>query len=292
MRKRGLKQLVAPWLFIMPFILLFVVFTAFPLLFSLYLSFLEWNPVAGLDAMRYVGLDNYRLAMDDPWFWKSVYNTLWLGLVSGISQHLIAIPVAYCLVAMFKGAARHIFTAVLFVPFITSTVAVSLIFYTIFSAQGVMNEWLLALSGAPVIGYFFSWVPDALPIRWLSKSDLIKPTIAFVVIWKYTGFNIVIYSAGFLTVSKDLYDAAKVDGCNRWQQFWHVALPVIRPFVFFAVTLSIIGGMQLFEEPYVLTAGLSGGVSQAGLTTSYYLCLLYTSPSPRDQRGSRMPSSA
>jgi len=195
-------------------------------------------------------------------------------LVSGISQHLIAIPVAYCLVRTFKGAMRHVYTATLFIPFITSTVAISLIFFTIFSKNGILNEWLLALSELPVLGWFFSWVPEALPIRWLSDADLIKPTIAFVVIWKYTGFNIVIYSVGFLTVPNSLYDAAKVDGCSGWQQLWHVALPVIRPFIFFAVTLSIIGGFQLFEEPYVLTAGNSGGVSQQGLTTSYYLYLV------------------
>lgn len=274
-RKRAFRRGLMPWLFISPYLILFVVFTAFPLIFSVYLSFQEWNPVTGLSGMRFVGLANYTQAITDPWLWKSLYNTVWLALATGIPQHLIAIPVAYLLVAAFQGAFRHLYTATMFIPFITSTVAISLIFYTIYSANnGILNQWLLALSGVPVIGIVFAWVPEAMPIRWLGSADLLKPAIAMVVIWKYTGFNIVIYSAGFLTVSKDLYDAAKVDGCNGWQQFWYVALPMIRPFIFFALTLTIIGNLQLFEEPFILTAGDSGGVSQAGLTAAYYLYLV------------------
>ncbi|MDD7909279.1 sugar ABC transporter permease [Pseudovibrio exalbescens] len=269
------KKRLMPWLFISPFIILFMVFTLFPLLFSIYLSFQEWNPVAGLSSMEYVGLYNYQLALTDPWLWKSLYNTVWLAVVSGIPQHLLAIPVAYMLVSAVRGRLRHLYTATMFIPFITSTVAVALIFFSIYSTNaGILNQWLLALSNLPVLSWFFSWVQDAMPIRWLTSSDLLKPSIAMVVIWKYTGFNIVVYSAGFLTVSRDLYDAAKVDGCSRWQQFWHVALPMIRPFIFFAVTLTIIGNLQLFEEPYVLTQGESGGVAQSGLTASYYLYLV------------------
>lgn len=274
-RKRALREAMMPWLFISPYLILFVVFTAFPLLFSVYLSFQEWNPVTGLSGMRFVGLANYAQAITDPWLWKSLYNTVWLAIATGIPQHVIAIPIAYLLVTAFRGAFRHFYTATMFIPFITSTVAISLIFFTIYSANnGILNQWLLALSGVPVIGVLFAWVPEAMPIRWLGSADLLKPAIAMVVIWKYTGFNIVIYSAGFLTVSKDLYDAAKVDGCNGWQQFWYVALPMIRPFIFFALTLTIIGNLQLFEEPFILTAGDSGGVSQAGLTASYYLYLV------------------
>ncbi|GHB42988.1 cytochrome c biogenesis protein [Pseudovibrio japonicus] len=272
---KSLKKRLIPWLFISPFIILFLTFTLFPMLFSVYLSVHEWNPVAGLSSMEYVGLANYQLTLTDPWLWQSLYNTVWLAVVSGVPQHLLAIPVAYLLVTGLRGGLRHFYTAFMFIPYITSTVAVSLIFFSIYSANsGILNQMLLGLSDMPVFSWFFSWVPDVMPIRWLTSSDLLKPSIAMVVIWKYTGFNIVVYSAGFLTVSRDLYDAARVDGCNRWQQFWHVALPMIRPFVFFAVTLTIIGNLQLFEEPFVLTQAQSGGVAQAGLTASYYLYLV------------------
>ncbi len=224
--------------------------------------------------MKFNGIKNYTLAITDPWFWKSVYNTVWLALVSGIPQHLIAIPTAYLLVTAVKRM-RNIYSAILFVPFITSTVAVSLIFYSIYSSNtGLLNQTLLGLSNLPVIGYLFGWVPDLMPIKWLESSHYLKASIAIVVIWKYTGFNIVIYSAGFLTVSRDLYDAAHVDGANAWQRFWHIGIPMIRPFIFFAVTMTIIGNLQLFEEPYILTLGETGGAGQAGLTTSYYLYLI------------------
>lgn len=243
-------------------------------MFSVYLSFHEWNPVGGLERINFNGIKNYQLALTDPWFWKSVYNTFWLAIVSGVPQHLIAIPVAYLLVSAIMRL-RNFYTAVLFVPFITSTVAVSLIFYSIYSSNtGLLNQTLLGLSASSFWGPLFSWVPDVMPIKWLESSQYIKTSISLVVIWKYTGFNIVIYSAGFLTVSKDLYDAAKVDGANAWQRFWHVALPMIRPFIFFGVTMTIIGNLQLFEEPYILTLGETGGAGQAGLTTSYYLYLI------------------
>ncbi|WP_082733912.1 carbohydrate ABC transporter permease [Polycladidibacter hongkongensis] len=274
-RGRRLFNSLQPWLFISPFIIIFCLFTLFPLTFSVYLSFQEWNPVTGLSGMNYVGVQNYVEAYDDPWLWKSLYNTFWLAIVSGVPQHLIAVPVAYLLVYAVRSSLRHVLTATMFIPFITSTVAVALIFYSIYSANtGILNQMLLGASKLPLIGALFAWVPDVMPIKWLTKSDLIKPAIAAVVIWKYTGFNIVIYSAGFVTVPQDVYDAAKVDGCNRLQQFWHVALPMIRPFIFFAMTLTIIGNLQLFEEPFILTSGDTGGVGQAGLTTSYYLYLV------------------
>ncbi len=264
-----------PWLFISPFLILFLTFTAFPLAFSIYLSFQAWNPLAGLEAMSFVGFENYLIVLEDPWLWKAVYNTIWLALAASIPQHVIAIPAAYLLVTAVHGALRHGYTATMFIPYITSTVAVSLIFYTIYAAQaGILNQGLIALADLPVLGALFAWVPEVMPLRWLEDSSLIKPAIAFVVAWKYTGFNIVIYAAGFLTVPKSMYDAAEVDGCSAFEKFWHVALPMIRPFAFFAVTLSIIGSLQLFEEPFVLTMGDSGGVGQSGLTISYYLYLV------------------
>ncbi|WP_206597494.1 carbohydrate ABC transporter permease [Polycladidibacter stylochi] len=225
--------------------------------------------------MQFVGLQNYITALDDPWFWKSLYNTLWLAIVSGVPQHILAIPTAYILVATLRPMLRHIISATLFIPFITSTVAVSMIFYSIYSANtGILNQILVGLAQVPIIGWLFSWAPDAMPIQWLTRSDLLKPAISAVVIWKYTGFNILVYSAGFMTVPNQLYDAAKVDGCNRFQLFWHIALPMIRPFIFFALTLTIIGNLQLFEEPFILTTGDSGGIAQSGLTTTYYLYLV------------------
>jgi multiple sugar transport system permease protein len=273
-RLRISSEGLTPWLFLSPFLLLFSIFTLYPLLFAAVLSFHSWNPVAGLQGMTFTGLHNYRQALTDPWFWKAGYNTLVLALLSGVPQHLIAIPTAYLLAGRIRRW-RHAYSAVLFVPYIMSTVAVTLIFFAIYAPRsGVLNQALLALADAPLLSGLLGFIKSASPLEWLANSGLLKPAVALVVIWKYTGFNIVIYTTAFLTTPEEIMDAARVDGCNAWQRFRHVALPMIRPFVFFAVTLTIIGSLQLFEEPFILTNGESGGVGQTVLTVPYYLYLV------------------
>lgn len=261
---------LTPYSFLMPFLVLFSIFGLFPLLFSVYLSFHAWNPVEGLSAMKYVGMENYHIALTDPWLWRSLKNTVWLALTSGVMQHLVAIPVAYILVS-FSDRTRHWLTSAYFLPYITSTVAVSLIFFNMYSPNsGLINQALISLAHNSWTSWAFSWVLDFQPIRWLENSTLIKPSIAFVVFWKYTGFNIVLYTTGLMTIPKDILEAARMDGANALRRFWHISLPMIRPFIFFAITLTIIGNLQLFEEPFVLTRG-TGGTGQAGLTISMYL---------------------
>ena len=128
----------APYLFIAPFFILFAVFGLFPLLFSIYLSLHEWDPAAGLAAMNWVGLENYAFALTDPWFHKSLYNTLWFALVSGLPQHLVALPLAYFIHMRLKRS-RNTVVGAYFLPYITSSVAVALIFSTLFQ-QGLWRH--------------------------------------------------------------------------------------------------------------------------------------------------------
>lgn len=265
----SLKALT-PYGFLLPFLIIFSVFGVFPLLFSVYLSFHAWNPVEGVAAMNYVGFDNYQVALTDPWLWRSLSNTLWLAITSGVAQHLVAIPVAYILVSL-GDRLRHWLTSAYFLPFITSTVAASLIFFNMYSPNsGIINQSLTALADSSVFGWAFSWLNEYQPIRWLDDANMIKPSIAIMVFWKYTGFNIVLYTTGLMTIPKEILEAARLDGANAFRRFWNISLPMIRPFVFFAVTMTIIGNLQLFEEPFILTRG-TGGVGQAGLTISMYL---------------------
>ena len=261
---------LTPYGFLSPFLILFSIFGIFPLLFSVYLSFNYWNPVEGMSAMKFVGLENYSIALTDPWLWRSLKNTFWLAITSGVAQHLVAIPVAYILVSQ-GDKLRHWLTSAYFLPFITSTVAASLIFFNMYSPNaGIINQVLIYLADTQLLGWLFSWVNDYQPIRWLDDATLIKPSIAIMVFWKYTGFNIVLYTTGLMTIPKDILEAARMDGANAFHRFWSISLPMIRPFIFFAVTMTIIGNLQLFEEPFVLTRG-SGGTGQAGLTISMYL---------------------
>lgn len=246
----------APYVLISPFLVLFAVFGVFPLLFSLYLAFQSWEPTSGLGAMEYVGWGNFAFALGDEWFWKALTNTLWLAVVSGVPQHLVAIPLAV-FIHNRLGRFRDAVVGAYFLPYITSTVAIAIMFSALFSTDyGLVNE------GLGLIGL------DR--VDWLNQPGSLKPAIAMVVFWRYVGFNVVLYLAALQTIPKDLYEAATMDGAGRLQQFWFITLPSIRPMMFFGVTLSVIGGLQLFEEPFILTRG-NGGTDQAGMTAAVYL---------------------
>jgi multiple sugar transport system permease protein len=257
---------LAPYVFLSPFVVLFGVFGMFPLVFSLYLAFQSWEPTSGLGAMSFVGLDNYAFALQDEWFWKSLKNTAWLALASGVPQHVVAIPLAYFIHSSFKRLRNGVVGAY-FMPYITSTVAIAILFSSLFSTDyGLVNVGLQVLRSVPVLGWFL----PANAIDWLGDPDNIKPAISMIVFWRYVGFNVVLYLAALQTIPKDIYEAATMDGAGRLQQFWFITLPSLKPMIFFGVTLSVIGGLQLFEEPFILTGG-RGGSDQAGMTTAIYL---------------------
>jgi multiple sugar transport system permease protein len=255
-----------PYVLLAPFVLLFFIFGLFPLLFSLFLAFQSWEPTSGLSSMTYVGLDNFIFTLEDEWFWKSMNNTFWLAIVSGVPQHLVAIPLACVIHALFVRT-RNATVGVYFLPYITSTVAIAMMFSTLFSTDyGLINFVLSQMAQLPWIGQIF---PQN-GIDWLGESRYIKPAISFVVFWRYVGFNTVLYLAALQTIPKDMYEAATMDGANAWKQFWYITMPSLKPMIFFGVTLSIIGGLQLFEEPFILTGG-RGGTDQAGMTTAMYM---------------------
>ena len=260
----------APYVFLSPFVVLFGVFGVFPLVFSLYLAFQSWEPTSGLGAMQFVGFDNVVFALRDEWFWKSLKNTAWLALASGVPQHLVAIPLACFIHASFKRLRNGVVGAY-FMPYITSTVAISILFSSLFSTDfGLINVGLQAVSQfVAQLPWLGRLVPGA-AVDWLGDPDHIKPAIALIVFWRYVGFNVVLYLAALQTIPKDLYEAATMDGAGRLQQFFFITLPSLKPMIFFGVTLSVIGGLQLFEEPFILTGG-RGGSDQSGMTTAIYL---------------------
>ncbi|WP_231993181.1 carbohydrate ABC transporter permease [Mitsuaria sp. 7] len=264
---------LAPYLFIAPFFALFLVFSLFPLVFSIYLSLQQWNPAEGLHTMHWVGLENYGYALTDPWFWDALYNTAWFALVAGVPQHLVALPLAFFIHRRFKRG-RDLVVGAYFVPYITSSVAIALIFTTLYSKDyGLINAALAELTRIPFIGSplaSLTALKDGGGIDWLGDADVTRPAVAFVVFWRYLGWNLVLYLSGLQVIDKDLYEAATLDGATEWQQFWHVTLPLLKPMMFFAVTLTIIGNLQLFEEPFILVDG-EKGVSSSVMTTAIFM---------------------
>ncbi len=260
------KPAVAPYVLISPFIILFLVFGLFPILFSFVLMFHSWDPVKGLASMEFVGLENVSFALEDPLVWTSLGNTLWLAVVSGLPQHLVAIPLAY-LINEKLGRWRNAVMGAYFLPYITSTVAIAMMFSTLFSTDyGMVNAMLTSLAKSQVFEHL---LPSA-NVDWLGDPQTLKPIVAFVVFWRYLGFNVILYVAAMQAISRDQYEAARMDGAKSLQQFWYITLPQLKPIMFFGVTLTIIGGLQLFEEPFILTGG-KGGMEYAGMTTAMYM---------------------
>ncbi|OOH90543.1 ABC transporter permease [Pasteurellaceae bacterium 15-036681] len=249
------------YILLLPFIILYLTFSIFPIFFSGFLSFYSWNPVKGLSSMEFVGWENYYYALTDDIFWLSLWNTIKISAISGISQHILAISLAYFLLHIIRLGAEF-FKAAIFLPYITSSVAVSLVVFNIFAPMGIMNEFLKSISD-------FFHLDILLPINFFDV-EWIRLTIANQVTWKYTGINTVIYMTGIASVSKELYEAIDIDGANKWQKFRYITLPLLIPYIFFATLMTIIGNMQMFEEPMMLTNG-TGGISNSGMTVSLYL---------------------
>ncbi|WP_018247648.1 carbohydrate ABC transporter permease [Orenia marismortui] len=262
-----LSKKVAPYIFVSPFFILFAIFGVFPILYSFFLSFHTWD---GMSAMEFVGLGNYKYVLTDPWFWKSIYNTLVIFMLTTIPQHVIALFLAFML---HKGTVKfkEFFRSAYFLPYITSSVAIAMVFGLLYGEHfGILNAFLKSLATFGPIDWLFNLIGLELPIRWLGSAKWVKPAIALLVTWKFTGWNMIIYYAGLQKIPDSLYEAAEVDGASTRQKFFNITLPLLKPIIFFGVTMSIIGNLQLFAEPMLLVGG-SGGPNQAGLTTAVYL---------------------
>ncbi|QIW15749.1 ABC transporter permease [Pasteurellaceae bacterium RH1A] len=252
------------YILLLPFLILYLTFNVFPIFFSGLLSFYTWNPVMGLESMEFIGWENYYFALTDEIFWLSLWNTVKISFISGLSQHILAISLAYFLLHIIRRGAEF-FKAAIFLPYITSSVAVSLVVFNIFAPSGVVNAFLSQLANWLYLEDLLARLPlDFFDTEW------IRLTIANQVTWKYTGINTVIYMTGIASVSKELYEAIDIDGANKWQKFRYITLPLLAPYIFFATLMTIIGNMQMFEEPMMLTHG-TGGISNSGMTVSLYL---------------------
>ncbi len=248
---RGLKRFWPQYVAIAPFYLLFLVFGLFPILFSIFLSFTDWD---GIGAIKFVGFAQYAYLVADPRFWNAVGNTFIIWIISTLPMLFLALVIAFLLHQniRFKSAYRLAF----FIPNVTSMVAMAIVFGSVFSDSfGLVNSALTAL--------------NAQPIAWLSSSWGIKITIAVIVIWRWTGYNAIIYLAGLQSIPTELYDAAKVDGANTWQIFSTITVPLLRPVILFTVITSTVGGLSLFTEPQILL-GNAGGTDEAGMTIVLY----------------------
>ncbi|GAB3835152.1 carbohydrate ABC transporter permease [Kribbella italica] len=249
------KQAFPQYVAVSPFFVLFAVFGAFPVFFSIWLSFHSWD---GIGQMTWVGLEQYSYLLTDPTFWKSITNTLIIWVLSTVPMLLLALVIANSLHNATRF--RSFYRIAYFIPNITSVVAVTMVFGSVFSNNfGLLNAFLTSIGLDK--------------IEWLSQPWGIKIAIATIVAWRWTGYNAIIFLAGLQAISSDIYEAAKVDGASSRQQFWQITVPLLRPVILFTAVTSTIGGLQIFTESQVLfgASGSIGGPGDGGLTIVSYL---------------------
>jgi ABC-type sugar transport system permease subunit len=257
------QQRHAPYVFIAPFIVLFLTFGLYPLVKSLILSFYI---TAGPTNQVFVGLDNFRFLLTDPDFYTAVANTSVFALASVTIQLPLSLALALMLNHRFlKG--RSAFRLAFFSPRLVGMVFVGVLFSLIFATRfGLLN---VVLHDATA-GLFGEDAAFPLSTAWLGDKSLVMPALVLTSLWLYVGFNMIYFLAALQNVDQALYEAAMVDGAGPVARFRHVTLPGIKPVAVFVVVLSTIGSFQLFELPYLMLNN-SAGPGKAGLTVVMYL---------------------
>ena len=243
-RRGGLKETTrAGWLFLAPALVLIGIFFFLPVLAALVLSFTDYDIYALGDASnaRWVGLDNYLRLLQTPLFWQALKNTFYFALVGGplsIAVSLAAALLVNAKLTRFKGFFRTVY----FVPFVTTLVAVAIVWRYLYHPQYGLLNYVIGALGGPRI----DWLGDP---RWA------MPAIILLAVWKNFGYNMLIFIAGLQAIPEELYEAAHLDGASAVQRFRHVTVPMLGPTLLFVSVITMIGYFQLFAEPYVMTQG-------------------------------------
>jgi len=231
------KRKILPYLLVSPYIVHFILFVAFPVGFSIVLTFHQWNIIS---PMEYTGLNNYIRLFNDKTFLRSIGNTLIFLVIHIPLQIIFALFLAEILNQKIK--LRGAFRGAFFLPVIVSGVVVTILWQQLYGFDtGLLNRLLTGI-GLGKIG-------------WLTDPDLAMSSIAIMATWKNVGLYIVLFLVGLQTVPPQYYEAAELEGASHSQKFFKITLPMINPTIFMVVLLSTIGGFSLFIEPYVMTGG-------------------------------------
>jgi cellobiose transport system permease protein len=254
--QQGVRERLAPYVYVAPFFLIFFIFGLFPLLFTFYVALFDWNPIG---EHRFVGLANFSQLLRDPLFWGAMRNTFSIWLLSTVPQLMLALGMAHLLNHARLRAATFFRMSVL-VPYITSVAATTIVFAQIFDRDYGMLNWFLGLLGFQHVDFTAS--------VWASHI-----MIAVMVAWRWTGYNTLLYLATLQAVPRELFEAAATDGANGWKQFRHVTIPALRPIILFTVVTSTIGGLQVFTEPLLANpvGGLKCGAARQCQTLTLFL---------------------
>lgn len=229
---------LTPYLIIAPFFVIFGIFGLYPLLFTAWVSLHEWQLIDG--DQGFVGLDNYTELLADGNFWNALFNTISLFVLSTVPQLFAALGLAALLDRGLR--ASSFWRAGVLLPNVISVAAVALVFAQLYGRDFGIVNFLLGLVGVD-------------PIDWRAETWASHLAVSSMVMWRWTGYNALLYLAAMQSVPKDMYESAMLDGASRWRTFWSITVPSIRPTILFTVITSTIGGLQLFVEPLLFDPG-------------------------------------
>jgi cellobiose transport system permease protein len=237
---------------------LFAAFGLFPLGFTAWVSLHDWSLLS--DEHTFVGLENYRELLTDPYFWNALRNTISILVLGTVPQLLLALLLAHLLSMRLRG--ETVFRMGMLLPNVASVVAVAVIFSQLFGRDFGLINWVLESLG---LGR----------IDWQAGTASSHVAIAVMIAWKWTGYNALIYLAAMQAVPRDLYESATIDGASSLRQLRSVTVPMIRPTIIFTIIVSTIYGLQVFAEPQLFAGGgqdsLTGGSSRQFQTLTLYL---------------------
>ena len=237
MHKIRISQANKGYFFIAPYFILFLVFTLYPILYTLKMSFMNWD---GLTDPVFVGLRNYQRLLGDHVFRAAIFNTIKISLVAIVFQMVCGIGLAF-LLNQPQIRLRGQLKAVYYFPNLVTAVSLGILFSLLFDWQGgSVNRMLMALR---LIGA---------PVNWKMNADFMQNVISFILWLQYFGYYVIIFTAGINAIECDVLEAAQIDGANRFEQLTRIVLPLLKPIVIYASIVAIIGGMQIFDLNFAI----------------------------------------
>jgi ABC-type sugar transport system permease subunit len=243
------------YIFVAPWVLLYLVFGIYPLVLSFYLTFFTYSFVRPQD-LAFVGLGNWINGLRDPLFWQSIFNILYNQAIFIVLTLGLGLGTALLLKQIKRGG--RIFRTIYFIPVLTSVIVLTTLGQYLASPTGPVQSMLVSLG-----------LVDN-PVFWQATYWLPMPVIALINTWKWFGYSTLILLAGLYTIDPQLYEAASLDGANSWQRFRSITLPQLMPQIFFLLIVDIINGLQMFAEVYAMF-DIYGGNQQQALTPVLYL---------------------
>ncbi|MBZ4319309.1 carbohydrate ABC transporter permease [Streptomyces huiliensis] len=247
----------SPYAFVAPFFLFFSAFGLFPLLWTGWAS-LHRLELTDMNRPEWAGARNYLRLLHDEFFWNALGNTFTIGVLSTVPQLLMALALAHLLHQRLRAAT--FWRVALLTPYATSVAAATLVFVLLYGRDYGLVNWVLGLAGVD-------------PVDWQNGTWSSRLAVSSIVVWRWTGYNALIYLAAMQAIPDELYESAALDGASRVRQFAHVTVPSLRPTILFTVVVSTIGATQLFGEPLLFggAAGQKGGASHQFQTLGLYL---------------------